>query len=144
MPGPCPIEDRLLTKIVAHPETGCWLWCGCIDRCGYGKVYYRERAETLAHRASYLVFKGGIPAGCEIDHLCGNRSCINPAHLQAVPHSVNVSRADYTRNHRNGRKTHCKRGHELSGVNLVVQKNGARQCRFCINDRARKALSKVA
>lgn len=113
-------KDRL-TYTVA--ESGCWLWTGTLNRWGYGKTSYRS-VHISAHRLSYLLSKGQIPEGLQIDHLCGVRNCINPAHLEAVTPLENTLRA---------RKDHCKQGHPFAGDNLVWTRDGKhRRCRECI------------
>lgn len=70
---------------------GCWLWSGHKDQKGYGRFYWKGLNE-YAHRWAYEYFVGAVPVGLELDHLCRNRGCVNPAHLEAVTHRVNVAR----------------------------------------------------
>lgn len=76
-------------KILSRSEqlaTGCWCWRGCLDGQGYGVVRIGRRV-LWAHRAAYAAFRGGLPAGLEVHHTCHTRSCVNPAHLEAIaPH----------------------------------------------------------
>jgi hypothetical protein len=129
------IKERLLALSMPEPNSGCWLWLGALCRDGYGQI---RAPQHSAHRAAYVAFKGDIPEGLEIDHKCRVRCCVNPDHLEPVTHRQNVERADYTVNHRNGRKTHCKRGHPLASDNLVLEKwrgKIARKCRACMTAR---------
>ncbi len=125
--------SRLVTY---EPNTGCWLYIGGVCKDGYAKV--KRSGQFLGHRASYVESVGPIPDGCEIDHLCRVRCCVNPAHLEPVTHGANVRRGVYPKEtHRNGRKTHCKRGHALEGSNLIMEGSNlimegpARKCRAC-------------
>lgn len=108
---------------------GCWVWRGVKDRAGYGRVGRRGRA---AHRVSYELHRGPIPAGLELDHLCRNRACVNPAHLEPVTHEENVRRGEAGSNNR--RKMFCPAGHPYDGENLYVRRGRrwtARVCRLC-------------
>jgi len=101
--------------------------------CGYGA--FKAMGEQRAHRVSYRLFKGEIPEGTEIDHLCKIKLCVNPEHLEAVSHAENVFRADRGAVALNWHKTHCVNGHDLSGENVSLRKHGitekSRVCRAC-------------
>lgn len=71
---------------------GCWRWNRYINPRGYGIVHLSERS-VMAHVLSYTISKGPVPEGLELDHLCRNKSCVNPDHLEAVTHKENVRRA---------------------------------------------------
>lgn len=111
----------------------CLIWTGAVQSRGYGSVGIGGGKTGLAHRVSYELNVGPIPDGLQIDHVkargCRSRLCINPAHLEPVTPRENVHRAGH------GEQTHCKRGHPLSGPNLIVKKRGARRparnCRTC-------------
>jgi len=107
----------------------CWLWTACIQTGGYGLSWYNGR-NVLAHRLSYELLKGEIPKGLTIDHLCRVRHCVNPDHLEVVTNKENVLRGEGL-SAINSRKTHCKRGHPLSGDNLYRHPKGERHCRAC-------------
>lgn len=84
------VYDRFMEKIFVAPD-GCWLWLGSVHKNGYGKFRFAGRVE-YAHRVAYLSFVGEIASGLVIDHLCRKRSCVNPAHLEAVTSSENTRR----------------------------------------------------
>lgn len=118
-----PIPER-------RPELGpCWIWNGHRSAAGYGRVAVTHRQGRYAHAVSYAFVHGAIPEGLEHDHLCSVPSCVNPAHLEAVPHRVNLMRSN-SLCAVNARKTHCKRGHEFTPENTYRTKAG-RACRTC-------------
>lgn len=92
LPLPADIKSRI-TGSVAITEAGCWEWSGVIRQNGYAAITVNGRV-CLTHRVSYRAFKGEIAAGLTIDHLCFNRRCVNPDHLEAVPQAINVQRAN--------------------------------------------------
>lgn len=121
------IED--IKQLCTISDGGCWLWLFRPSH-KYGTITFFKKRFYI-HRHTYTMANGPIPEGLEIDHLCRERRCCNPEHLQAVTGSTNNSRSE-SLSARNARKTHCKRGHELSGSNLYVRR-GNRGCRTCIN-----------
>lgn len=119
--------ERFAARV--RPEAnGCLVWTGFLDRDGYGQIGVNGRT-TRVHRWSYEHHVGPIPDGLVIDHLCRNRACVNPAHLDVVTPYENTHRG-LALTAMNARKTHCKRGHPLSGYNLVAVPGG-RACRTC-------------
>lgn len=108
----------------------CVVWTGDAVRSGYGRMGFTEPGsrtvrKRLTHRVAYELYVGPIPEGYEVDHLCLVPACWNPMHLEAVTPEENMRR-------RYARKTHCNRGHLLSGANLYVNAaDGARICRTC-------------
>lgn len=118
--------------IPAHaPELGpCWEYGGYLNESGYGRAVDRSRKSILVHRLSYVYFKGPIPGNLPLDHLCRNRKCFNPGHLEAVTHAENQRRG-FSPWGINARKTHCKNGHEFTLENTFEQYNGGRGCVTC-------------
>lgn len=122
------VVDRFWTR-VAKQESGCWLWTGGKARGGYGKFRFANRT-GLAHRFSYEQFIGPIPSGMQLDHLCRNRACCNPTHLEPVTGRENLLRGD-TFQARNAAKTRCPAGHEYTPNNTYRYPDGRRRCIAC-------------
>ena len=101
--------DRFLEKV--EKTDSCWLWLGCLNHNGYGRFSY-ELKTVPAHRWLYERVVGPIPEGFQIDHLCRNPRCVNPAHLEAVTPQVNTLRGD-TPAAANAEKQFCPQGHPL-------------------------------
>lgn len=115
--------------------SGCWEWVGWRSPEGYGKMKAQGKMK-FAHRLMYEVERGEIPDGMVIDHLCRNRGCVNPNHLEAVTRGTNAIRGN-TPIAENAAKTHCHKGHPLMGDNLKYEfPNGQRRrrCRTCHRD----------
>ena len=112
----------------------CWIWHGTRGHDGYGRLSrWKKRQYVYTHRYAYERFVGPIPAGLTLDHLCRNRACCNPAHLEAVTHKTNILRGEGG-GATNARKTHCKHGHLLDGENLYLE-HGKRRCIACMRRR---------
>ena len=111
-------------KIAFCPITGCWIWVGARNLKGYGHVTIKRKTFAV-HRVMYENYKGPIPEGFQIDHLCRVPSCCNPDHLEAVTQRENLMRGK-TKASANASKTKCRYGHEYS-----FNRNGSRYCKKC-------------
>ena len=123
--------QRFLSKFAK--KDSCWEWHGAKVGQGYGAVTVAGQT-LLAHRVSYEFYVGPIPEGLQIDHLCRNRACVNPDHLEAVLQKANLLRGE-SFSAKNARKTHCTKGHEFTSENTYryQRKDGSwrRDCRIC-------------
>lgn len=127
-------------KFEKGSDDDCWLWTANLVR-GYGQFGLHGRM-VYAHRVAYEMKYGLIPEGLYIDHLCRTRNCVNPSHMEPVTNRVNLLRGVGVAA-MNARKTHCDRGHELSGENLIPyhMARGWRICRSCVNAKQRSRRS---
>lgn len=111
-------------------DSGCWEWTSHRNGDGYG-VFARRRKTQYAHRVAYAMFVGPIPKGLTIDHLCRNRGCVNPAHLEPVTAKENVLRSPHTWGGRHRIRTHCPKGHVYDEANTILPRRGGRECLAC-------------
>lgn len=140
-PRPSPLE-RFQANYRVNPLTGCWEWSGGRDTHGYSQ-WGLDRRSAGAHRWAYEHFVGPIPDGLVIDHLCRNRACVNPAHLEPVSNVENIRRG-VSPPALNARKTHCGNGHEFTPENTRVNRSGDRACRACGREASRRYRERVA
>ncbi len=129
--------DKVFAKI--DKTKGCWNWTGSLNKKGYGEAVF-EGKKYKVHRLIYTFCGNIIPQGLELDHLCRNRKCVNPNHLEPVSHLENIRRGLPFRK----KKTHCKKGHEFTADNTIylMRKNGKgnRVCRTCKKESQKKYM----
>lgn len=138
--------SRFFEHVHTEPNSGCWIWCAALVSGGRYGGFSADGRDIRAHRFSYLLLKGPIPPGKELDHLCRTTVCVNPDHLEPVSHKENMRRGkstiqnlrEYWERHglpelirKNKEKVCCTHGHSFSGDNLYIRPNGNRACRLC-------------
>ena len=133
---------RLFQKVEEGPSD-CWLWTGSSHN-GYGVVYAPKRvgekkAIRRAHRVVWMMLTRQELGDLTLDHLCGVRLCVNPAHLEPVTLEENVRRGwaaeSVARRNRNREKNCCPHGHPYDEANTHIDSRGGRKCRTCIRER---------
>ena len=130
-------EHKFWKSVVRTPNK-CWKWPRSLDKDGYGSFKNNNKI-SRAHRFSYELFYGKIPSTLVIDHLCRNKNCVNPDHLDLVTPRENILRGNtghHTnqlrgKDHPHGKKTHCSNGHEYNKKNTYLRPKGGRNCRVC-------------
>lgn len=125
-----PIEMRFWDKVDKTDPQGCWIWTGATIPTGYGQVR-GAGMNHRAHRVAYELVIGPIPDGLELDHLCSNRGCVNPDHLEPVRHAENIRRGRGGAN--SAARTHCPQSHPYDEANTYLYQ-GRRFCRACLGD----------
>lgn len=134
------LPDRFWEKVFPEPNTGCWLWGGAWCSEGYGS--FRMGGKTVkVHRLSFITLGSLIPSGLQLDHLCRQRSCVNPDHLEPVTARENVRRGNGPAGI-NSRKTECDFGHPFDVDNTRYDPDGKRNCKKCDARRTRDYLER--
>lgn len=136
-----PLEVRFHNNYQVDAETGCWLWTGYRSRGGYAQISVSggpcaKRSREGAHRVAHELYKGPIPEGFDVDHLCRNPSCVNPDHLEAVTRNENIRRMMEATGVGPYAET-CGKGHPWSEENTGhYGPSKARVCKTCHRERA--------
>jgi hypothetical protein len=141
-----PVIDRVLRSCV-EDANGCWLWQRSLTR-GYGRITLGGQGSPTVqtHRVTYEYFRGEIPPGLALDHLCRRRNCTNPWHLDPTTAPENVRRGDTAASGTANRsKTHCRHGHALTPENIYrgAHRPTERACRTCKRDRTNRSKQRA-
>ncbi len=134
-------KEKFLERVNVS-DNGCWQWRLALDSGGYGQLEEHGRIFS-AHRLAYELFKGPIPQGLTIDHLCRNRGCVNPDHLEVVTMRENIIRG-ISFAAVNARASHCIKGHPFDLFNTYFLPEGGRECRMCAIERKRRWMERRA
>jgi hypothetical protein len=138
----CALPTRLQDKICIEPNSGCWLWTGCLDYLGYSVVFdpdsHRKRPKNSGHAMIFRLSRGIVPEGMELHHVCKTRCCCNPLHLTPIEKKAHRFLL---------RQLTCRRGHPWNDTNAALRPaDGARICRVCrrLNHHLRVARAQSA
>jgi hypothetical protein len=146
-PKPRPLRDRFEEQVDRTDESGCWPWMGKISFPGYGRIgadrQDGKNRQLYAHRVAYEFYVGPIPEGMTLDHICRNRACVNPAHLEVVTRGENTRRGLLLRDwNPSSAKTHCPQGHPYDEENTYRTKSGRRLCVICKRESDKRRAKK--
>lgn len=140
------LAERFWQKVDKRGPDDCWPWTASLDSKGYGQIYSGHGNKNMqGHSASMLIHGHKLPAGKEWDHICKDRTCVNPAHLRAVTHRENCGIYSDSPWGKNTRKEKCSKGHPFTDDNIAViyraqqkprpdgsKRSGKVRCRVCL------------
>ena len=132
------VHDRFWAKANGSGVDTCWKWTSAFCRQGYG-MFWMFGGGRLAHRVAYELMIGEIPEGLDLDHLCHQRDCVNPWHLEPVTRRVNVRRGEACRS----TNTECANGHPWTEETKTLH-HGSIECRICARESMRMWRSRQA
>jgi hypothetical protein len=130
---PIPVTPKAVARFWLNVDktTTCWRWLGTIMHTGYGR-FFLGQGQFMAHRFAYVATYGPIPTDRQIDHLCRNRACVNPAHMEVVDNRTNTMRGI------SGNVTTCVNGHRHDPRNPAATRTRKRKCKRCKADEQRQ------
>lgn len=146
IPKLTPAQNEMFwNRVEVHHPAGCWEWSWSKNQLGYGVVWF-DQIRFLAHRVAYSLLIGPIEHGLVLDHLCQNKSCVNPDHIRVTTHRINV-----LRNH-GASATHfrlrlsgvCPNGHPVTPENTLPENKSGHRCRQCRIERRRRYRATLA
>lgn len=135
-----PPREKFMWHVRVDENIGCWIWTGSKNERGYGRIRRNGKIHR-AHRYAYELFRGPIPDGLVIDHLCRVHSCVNPWHLEPVSNEENLERG-WGRRIKTDWIDHCINGHEYTPENTYINPLGRKICRSCMDRHRRRYQEK--
>ena len=133
-PAGLTVKERLLFYSYVDRDTGCWEWTSTKNQKGYPRMKI-DKVMCGAHRVSYEMFTGPLIDELEMDHICENRGCINPAHIQQISHGDNIRNGARWRHKKDN---HCIHGHKYTEENTQIRADGRKRCATCRRSQARE------